>query len=81
MVWGRIAVTRHLQYDPPDFHVEAVVDGARFCMERDEVMEGYHARTHDVPREWIERVEIEVVAGYGSAVPITQRPAPPKGVV
>ena len=45
--------------EPPQFHCEFVVDGERFELQQDEVVEGYERRRTDVPREWIDRIEIE----------------------
>ena len=49
-----------------DTHVEAVVDGTRFGMEFEDVVEGYSARSQDVPTEWIEKVQIEATSGWSS---------------
>jgi proteasome lid subunit RPN8/RPN11 len=45
--------------EPPQFHCEFVVDGERFELRRDEVVEGYERRRTDVPLEWIDRIEID----------------------
>jgi len=59
---GLHIVVGRLYDEPPDLHIEAVVDGARFALEPDDVIEnfdGYHARNADVPQQWIDRVEVE----------------------
>ena len=53
VVVGRIAE------EPPEVHVEAVVDAKRFVLTFDQIIEGYGKRASDVPEEWVERVEIE----------------------
>lgn len=53
-------VVGKLDKEPADFHVEAVVDGARFELDIREVIEGYGTRRDDYPSEWIDRVEVKV---------------------
>jgi hypothetical protein len=53
--------------EPPDIHVEAVVDGARFALDASQVIEDYRRRRMNVPGEWIERVLIKETGwGYRS---------------
>ena len=56
---GLHIVVGRISDEPPEFHVEAVVDGQRFVLEPDSVMGGYERRRTNVPKRWIERVEIE----------------------
>ena len=56
---GLHVVVGRIHQEPPDLHVEAVVDATRFVLAIDQVVEGYERRAQDVPEEWIERVEIE----------------------
>lgn len=67
---GLHIVVGRLQYEPPDIHIEAVVDGARFRLDRNDVIEDYRNRSLGVPQEWVDRVEIEEVPSYGSVVPV-----------
>lgn len=53
-------VVGKLDKEPPEFHVEAVVDGARFTLGMAQVVEGYEERRADFPPEWIDRVEVKV---------------------
>lgn len=46
--------------EPPEFHCEFVVDGARFPVALAEVVEPYESRRDDVPRCWVDRVEVLV---------------------
>lgn len=50
--------------EPPEFHVEAVVDGKRFTLRPEHVMKGYRRRDTDVPREWLEKVKIKASGSY-----------------
>lgn len=53
--------------EPPDIHVEAVVDGSRFALDASQVIEGYRRRRMNVPGEWIERVQLKEIGwGYRS---------------
>jgi hypothetical protein len=53
--------------EPPDIHVEAVVDGNRFALDASQVIEDYRRRRMNVPEEWIERVQIKETGwGYRS---------------
>jgi proteasome lid subunit RPN8/RPN11 len=44
----------------PDVYVEAVVDGVRFKLRREQVIEGFEKPCWKVPEAWIERVQVEV---------------------
>jgi proteasome lid subunit RPN8/RPN11 len=55
---GLHVVVGRIHREPPEVHVEAVVDRQRFRMTFDGVVEGYETRQLDVPEEWIEQVEI-----------------------
>ena len=56
---GLHIVVGHIHDEPPEFHIEAVVDGARFLLEREQVLEGYEKRRTNIPKGWIDLVEIE----------------------
>lgn len=51
-------VVGRIDTEPPEIHIEAVVDGMRFPIEREDVIEAYHERSSDVPADWIDRVEV-----------------------
>jgi hypothetical protein len=63
---GLHVVVGRIGREPPEIHVEAVVDGQRFLLVQEEVLEGYTRRCLDVPKAWIERVEVEVETYGGS---------------
>lgn len=53
MVVGRIS------REPPELHIEAVVDAARFHVAPHLVIEGYRRRRLGVPQFWLDRVKIK----------------------
>ena len=63
---GLHIVVGRLQREPMETHVEAVVDGKRFGLKLEDVVEGYEARSSDVPEEWIDKVEIEASSAWSS---------------
>ena len=63
---GLHIVVGRLCNEPMEVHVEAVVDGERFTLQLEDVIEGYEARSTDVPEEWIAKVEIEASAAWSS---------------
>jgi proteasome lid subunit RPN8/RPN11 len=62
---GLHIVVGHISKEPPQVHVEAVVDGARFTVKRELVIEGYQQRRGDVPAEWMDQLTIEVESWGG----------------
>ncbi len=56
---GLHIVVGRIREEPPDVHVEAVVDGRRFRLEARQVIEGYRARDHETPQAWLDQVSIE----------------------
>ena len=64
---GLHLVVGRLSREPADFHVEAVVDGERFSLDLEQVVEGYEARSLDVPEAWMERVRIEATSAWSSS--------------
>lgn len=56
---GLHIVVGRIQSEPPDVHVEAVVDGQRFVLDPSAVIAGYESRSPDVPQEWLEKVRVE----------------------
>ena len=66
---GLHIVVGRIWNDPPEFHVEAVVDGQRFRLDLDEISGGYASRRMKVPSQWISRVDIAVPKwGSGSSL-------------
>jgi hypothetical protein len=59
---GLHVVVGRLHREPPEFHVEAVVDGTRFLLDWQAVSDGYRSRTV-FPRKWLEQV---VVTNYAT---------------
>lgn len=57
---GLHIVVGRLSSEPPEFHAEAVVDGSRFRLRNDQVMEPYQCRSSDVPPDWIKKVTVKV---------------------
>ena len=67
---GLHIVVGRIHDEPPDLHVEAVVDGQRFGIDPRQVMEGYRTRRCPAPKAWIDRVRVEdhtYVSWRGSA--------------
>jgi proteasome lid subunit RPN8/RPN11 len=65
---GLHLVVGRLYQEPPQFHVETTVDGMRFELTLEDVAEGYEKRNRNVPRVWLERVQLDVThAWYGAA--------------
>ncbi len=60
---GLHVVVGHIQREPPQVHVEAVVDGARFRLPASTVLADYGGRRTDFPAEWLERVSVETLDG------------------
>lgn len=76
---GLHLVVGHIQNEPPQIRAEAVVDGQRFELDAGRVFGAYRSRNRDVPREWIERVRVEVLkpshawggSNGGSGIPVS----------
>lgn len=68
---GLHIVLGKLHLEPPDIHVEAVVDGERFPLQAEQVIGGYRGRNLRVPEEWRQQVRVEyshgTVAGHHAA--------------
>ncbi len=63
---GLHIVVGRIDQEPPEFHVEAVVDGVRFRVKADSFLEGYRCRLTKVPEQWMSQVRVEtVVSGQG----------------
>jgi hypothetical protein len=59
---GLHIVVGRISQEPPDIHVEAVVDGTRFELDPSRVIEDYHCRRTNLPWKWIDRVRVEEIA-------------------
>jgi len=57
---GLHIVVGRLNLEPPDFHAEAVVDGTRFRLKLDHVMESYQRRAANAPADWLQKVSVKV---------------------
>jgi hypothetical protein len=67
---GLHIVVGRIHDEPPDLHVEAVVDGQRFHIDPRQVIEGYRQRRVPAPKSWIDKVSVEdrtYVSWTGSA--------------
>jgi hypothetical protein len=65
---GLHVVVGRVDKDPPEVHVEAVADGTRFALEKEDVLEGYRERRLAFPESWLEKVKVEVRSSvYASA--------------
>jgi hypothetical protein len=56
---GLHIVVGRLQNEPPELHIEAVVDGTRFKIEPARVFGGYRQRSNEFPKEWLDQVKVE----------------------
>jgi proteasome lid subunit RPN8/RPN11 len=76
---GLHIVVGRLYREPPEFHLEAVVDGTRFEVPFNLVFEGYKKRRLGIPQDWLDKLTIEdyskssryessYVTGYGTSV-------------
>ena len=63
---GLHIVVGRIRDEPPQFHIEAVVDGARFEVDSVfSVVQGYkRRRAHEVPQSWIDRVTVMTWSEY-----------------
>ena len=70
-------VVGRLDREPPDLHVEAVVDGNRFRLEPEAVIEDYQERRDDFPTEWISKVRVEIKPRWQERVYLPPEPSYP----
>jgi hypothetical protein len=61
---GLHVIVGRISSEPPEFHVEAVVDGERFELETEDVLAGYEKRRSDFPESWMEKVKVKVRPPY-----------------
>jgi hypothetical protein len=69
---GLHLVVGRLDDEPPQFYAEASVDGGRFKVRTEQVVEGYTRRSLDFPRHWLDRLTVEY---HGPATTSTSYPA------
>ncbi|OHB79507.1 MAG: hypothetical protein A2W31_08485 [Planctomycetes bacterium RBG_16_64_10] len=62
---GLHIIVGRLNAEPPSFHVEAVVDGTRFRLATDQVVEAYERRAPRAPQDWMDKVRVRIL-GSGS---------------
>jgi hypothetical protein len=81
---GLHVVVGRLHLEPPDLHVEFVVDGYRFTVDPAHVLEGYESRCDDVPQAWLDLVSVKISGPGNSSTTINgwstsdKLPPPPK---
>jgi PRTRC genetic system protein A len=66
---GLHIVVGRLYQEPPEIHVEATVDGHRFRVQSEYVIEGYQRRQKKVSPRWLDKVQVETLSnsrGSGS---------------
>lgn len=56
---GLHIVIGRIHRDPPDVHAEVAIDGQRFPIAPQDVIEGYGQRDLDVPQAWLDKVKVE----------------------
>jgi len=69
---GLHIVVGRIRQEPPEFHAEVIVDGARFRIHNlDTVVEGYqHRRVAEVPTQWIKCVTVLRWGADGAHTPV-----------
>jgi len=66
---GLHGVVGRIDQEPPDFHLELVVDGQRFRVDFDLFFEGYEKRRRIVPRAWTDKVKVKVEGPWWTSSP------------
>ncbi len=63
---GLHVVAGRLDRDPPDWHIEYVVDGTRFAIDPETVLDldGYNGRTVPTDPTWMDRVKVMTAGEY-----------------
>ncbi|MBM4018180.1 MAG: hypothetical protein FJ288_07600 [Planctomycetes bacterium] len=61
---GLHVVCGRIDREPPDFYADAIVDGVRFSVATDLVLEGYRRRRPGVPAAWMRRVKVDIDDPY-----------------
>jgi proteasome lid subunit RPN8/RPN11 len=62
---GLHIVVGRIGWEPPEFHCEFAVDGSRFEVADEEVLEGYVRRRSRIPQGWMRKVRVVRRTGYG----------------
>lgn len=65
---GLHIVVGRIYDEPPQFHVEATVDGRRFPVQPEEIFEGYDSRRSDFPEQWFDWLKIELSSAFTYSV-------------
>jgi proteasome lid subunit RPN8/RPN11 len=55
---GLHIVVGNINKEPPQFHIEAVVDGKRFSVKPELVLGGYQRRRLGIPADWMAKVQV-----------------------
>jgi len=63
---GLHVVVGRLYQEPPDVHIEVVVDGVRFPVAYEAVVGGYEERRSDFPSGWIDRLQVKEATSWGT---------------
>jgi hypothetical protein len=63
---GLHIVVGRISREPPDVHVEAVVDGTRFHVDPSFVLDTYRRRKGRVPPAWLQKVKIKRTGGWST---------------
>lgn len=61
-------VVGKLDQEPPDLHVDAVVDGVRFPLRPEAAIQDYQKRRSDFPKKWLDRVTVKVLPRWRDTV-------------
>lgn len=56
---GLHIVVGRIYQEPPEFHIEAVVDGMRFRLDKSVVFDDYAQRCPQVPSKWFDKITVE----------------------
>ncbi len=56
---GLHVVVGRIYSEPPQLHIEAVVDGTRFIVDESLVLEDYRRRRFDFPEAWLDKLHVE----------------------
>jgi hypothetical protein len=61
---GLHIVVGRISFEPPELHIEAVVDRTRFRVAPELVIEGYEKRSSRIPPAWLNKVKVEPYGPY-----------------
>ncbi len=73
---GLHLVIGRLNCEPPEFHCEYVVDGMRFAVQPESILEGYVARRDDFPERWLRQVTIKTYGAGKDEIVTLKGPSP-----